>query len=150
MKSLSDGGLLDTTALRVKESSNWQTRGDIKDKSGLGLVWAFALLGLCYGGLHATSWNSHFPTGTEQTMWRGASCLVAGAGFIYVIIIPMVMAIMEDGFDPISTMCVAAVAIAAVALPRMFLQFEAFISVRSLPLGAYNTTSWINLLPHIG
>jgi hypothetical protein len=35
-------------------------------------------------------------------------------------------------------------------LPRMFLQVEAFVSVRSLPMGAYNTTSWINLLPHIG
>jgi len=33
---------------------------------------------------------------------------------------------------------------------RGFLVIEAFISIRSLPAGAYDTVSWVGFLPHIG
>ena len=33
---------------------------------------------------------------------------------------------------------------------RIYLITEAFISVRSLPLGAYETVTWVSLLPHLG
>ena len=33
---------------------------------------------------------------------------------------------------------------------RLFIVVEAFISIRSLPVGAYDTVNWINFLPHIG
>jgi len=34
--------------------------------------------------------------------------------------------------------------------PRLYLVVEAFISVRSLPVGAYETVNWVEFLPHIG
>lgn len=49
---------------------------------------------------------------------------------------------------------VAAVTLAAVLIAyivaRVFLVVEAFISIRSLPSGAYDTVAWVNVLPHIG
>jgi len=33
---------------------------------------------------------------------------------------------------------------------RLFLVTEAFISIRSLPVGAYDTVTWVNVLPHVG
>jgi len=33
---------------------------------------------------------------------------------------------------------------------RTLLTIEAFISIRSLPKGAYSTPSWSDFLPHIG
>jgi len=39
---------------------------------------------------------------------------------------------------------------AIVVAPRLYLVLEAFISVRSLPVGAYQTVDWVGFLPHIG
>ena len=35
-----------------------------------------------YGGLHALAWYSHFPTTTEQLLWRISSLLIAASGIL--------------------------------------------------------------------
>jgi hypothetical protein len=97
------------------------------------------VLNLCYGGIHAAAWNAHFPSVVEQNFWRAAACSVFLQSFWLAVV---------WGFDLESDVTILTSSLFIVA--RLFLITEAFISVRSLPIGADNTVSWSNFLPHIG
>jgi hypothetical protein len=43
----------------------------------------------------------------------------------------------------------AGLLLTALAISRVYI-VEAFISIRSLPLGSYRTVEWVNFLPRIG
>lgn len=118
---------------------------------------SFAILSFIYGGIHTSSWNGHFPSYVERLIWKIAVCVVAGGGFIELsipILLSLVVSLIPNAekhpnwvglasFIPMLLfliLCVTA---------KIFLVVESFISVRSLPVGAYNTTNWINFLPHI-
>ena len=64
------------------EAENMRIPGNLKSLSKTKSLMMLAALNLLYGGLHATSWNSHFPTHIEQMMWCVAVCVVAGGGFV--------------------------------------------------------------------
>ena len=93
-----------------------------------------------YGGIHAIAWNGHFPTLVEQRMWQAAAVLVVA------------MAAILFGLGALQhiPMVLSASIVTLYATARLYLVVEAFISLRSLPLGAYSTPSWVDTLPHIG
>jgi len=101
-------------------------------------MFTIIILGLIYGGLHTVAWDAHFPSYAEQILWRVSALLIVGSSavlyFFYryglqgEILIVMVLSF----------------------APRLYLVIEAFISVRSLPVGAYQTVDWVEFLPHIG
>jgi hypothetical protein len=159
-----------TRTYLAKVASNIETYGDLKGREMPELI---LLLGLCllYGGIHATSWNGHFPTDIERSMWRVSSCLVAGTGVAFWLPwallsvqegVGAILAgwLMERGWGKVDdtfiyflSLFVNAVAILMLlvySFARLFLVTEAFISIRSLPVGAYDTVSWVNVLPHVG
>ena len=108
-----------------------------------------AVISLLYGGVHATSWNGHFPSFIEQVFWRVASCTVAGAG----VIIWATDTCYENNFWGTlgykTMMGISTVAVLLFDAARLFLLTEAFISVRNLPIGAYSSVTWSQFLPHI-
>ena len=115
-----------------------------------------AVLSLIYGGIHASSWNGHFPSYVERLIWQIAVCVVAGGG-LFVLTIFWVVSLLsritsKRGASLLQRAYVHTMFLLLFpfAIARIFLVVESFISVRSLPVGAYNTTNWINLLPHIG
>src|SRR5579862_5739782 len=67
--------------LLTEEASDLQIRGNLVTVSKLKSLFIFALLGLLYGGVHASSWNGHFPTDMERYFWRVSVCIVGGGGF---------------------------------------------------------------------
>jgi hypothetical protein len=103
------------------------------------------VLNLTYGGVHAAAWNAHFPTIVEQNLWRAAACSVF-LGSFWLAFMTYFQCDLESTRIAVSTFLVSVLYFVA----RLFLITEAFISVRSLPIGAYNTVSWSNFLPHIG
>lgn len=70
----------------TEKVSNIESIGSLCDEGDLFTLVLFALLGLVYGGIHARSWNSHFPTIVEQIMWRIAVCVVGGGGFPIILV----------------------------------------------------------------
>jgi hypothetical protein len=125
----------------VEESSN-EPANDGNNRSPVGLL---VVLNLAYGGIHAAAWNAHFPSVLEQNFWRAAVCLVVSG------VLGMVCKTYSWDRKPgmpmlfITLLCMVVYFVA-----RLFLITEAFISVRSLPIGAYDTVNWPNFLPHIG
>lgn len=199
-------------------------------EAGQGSTIILFLLCLLYGGVHATAWNSHFPTPTERTLWRISSIFVGAPGFGLVAfeIIRLLSDSKTDRYTVIrflrfcmgvlaafsilaafggsiygifsitrgsctglrgfllfllilvcmisfvGVLCIAAIffccnclakwdlvpgglVLFAAALPvavlycgaRAYIIIESFISMRSLPVGAYSTFSWENFWPHI-
>lgn len=122
---------------------------------------SFAILGLLYGGIHASSWNGHFPTVIERLLWHISVCIVGGGGFVLWAFSFWRSKVLHKfyraeglAYEIYNVSEVVFYMMLLLLIPycgsRMFLVGESFISVRSLPMGAYNTTNWINVLPHIG
>jgi hypothetical protein len=66
----------------TEEAANIKIRGNSAGTSKSKVLLLLALLNLLYGGIHATSWNSHFPTRIEQTIWRASAIIVGSSGAV--------------------------------------------------------------------
>ncbi|KAI5820317.1 hypothetical protein BZA77DRAFT_258231 [Pyronema omphalodes] len=151
--------------------SDWRRK--IEDKIWLpSSVFAIGatILSLIYAGCHAAAWNSHFPSFTERYLWRGA-CIVIAAGVPASLLwhrINHVLFSFETFVDNhkfyhrlcrsilqylhFSMLLTNLLFLPAIILlytsARIFIVVEAFISMRSLPVGAYNSVDWIEIIPH--
>lgn len=112
----------------------------------------FFLSGLSaiYGGIHLIAWNAHFPSTVEQIMWRFSACIVASSAFLFWGW-PLVVTFMwPEHEEPFWFLPLFVISLLVYTSARLFLVLEAFISIRSLPVGAYDTVNWVNFFPHIG
>jgi len=62
-------------------ATDMEISGNVKRSSKTQSLVLLSLLNCLYGGIHATSWASHFPTHVEQIMWQISVCTLAGGGF---------------------------------------------------------------------
>jgi len=123
---------------------------DIRTRFSVLTTYAVVMsLSALYGGIHAIAWKAHFPSHQEQILWRVAACLVSGCGFL--VFGSRFIAVLR-GTENEKTLwfSIFYCSIMPYLFGRIFLLVEAFISVRSLPVGAYDTVNWVNFLPHIG
>jgi hypothetical protein len=140
----------------TKTASNISIHGNPDNVFKNKTLLTFAVVGLLYGGIHASSWNGHFPSLVEQTMWRVSVCIVGGGGFIissgWILSKPSV----EGWSGGIATIFMYSyliwfgILVLGFFVSRIYLVVEAFISIRSLPLGVYSTVNWVVFSPHIG
>jgi hypothetical protein len=146
----------------TERERNRSIQGNLESVSSMKTILLFAVLGMFYGSVHASSWNNHFPSVVEEFMWRISVCCIMGGGFIISALwyffdrtgpeIPSVGRLLNIiwlvfGY---SLFGVFSLLVIVYFVSRIYLVVEAFISVRSLPLGAYDTVSWVTFLPHIG
>jgi len=104
-----------------------------------------------YGAVHAGAWNAHFPTPAEQTLWRVAACSVASGGLILMLCTVVYEDIPDFLVPPrLPPLLLGGCVFVMLSLSRVFLVVEAFVSLRSVPVEAYDSISWVNALPHIG
>ena len=153
LKILTTGGSEDDPYPTSREASAW---------------FAFTLLSGCYGGLYLAAWFSHFPTPTEALLWRLSSGCVTSAGLVFgclgQLINPLEFTMYyldkESGILGVLTYCLnLAIMLFYAGLclgflggygcARAFLVIESFISLRSLPVTAYNTPNWTQWIPHL-
>ena len=125
-----------------------------------------------YGVLHLVAWKWHFPSIAEKWLWRSSSmyiCCCAGLWLVMCYGLYLEAQIGRPGrkiyeklrgvksrwlrlvMDILGSLCSLSwqLAIALFILARCFIAVEAGISIRNLPAKAYDTPSWIQVLPHV-
>jgi len=109
------------------------------DRQGLPLT--ISVVTAVFGAIHMVSWNSEFASPVEELLWRICSAattalpiVAAAAGFVE-----------SEGVVRIGVYILAAF----YCIFRLYLIIEPFVSLRSLPTGAYDTVQWTNYFPHI-
>ncbi|KAF8539124.1 hypothetical protein BDD12DRAFT_738452 [Trichophaea hybrida] len=120
------------------------------------LVFFCTLLSWVYAGCHATAWFSHFPSYIEQWIWRGC-CIWIAAGFpiswfFFGVLSPLYYSNKDNVLEKIGRAggySIPILLMGLYALARLFIVVEAFISVRSLPIGSFETVNWVGYWPHI-
>jgi len=107
-----------------------------------------AIAGAFYGTIHATKWNSHwFATDIERRLWQ-ISCVVGSAAMIPFAILLLAPFVRNERFRHLA-MAFCAICWIAFTFARMYLVFESFLSLRSLPQDAFEAVQWANAIPHI-
>ena len=115
----------------------------------------FYILPLCFGAIHVAAWNVTFPSEFELWMWRSTTvfcCLLPLISFmpgeVWGVIknrsFPAVYYGLRRDFD-IGDMLV----LGSYAAVRVCMMAQILVSMRSLPLSAYDTVNWSAAIPHI-
>ncbi len=140
---------------------NWPGDDLLREASGSVVGPIFWLACSAYGAIHLTAWNNHFPSEAEKWLWRSLSLLFLFCGGLCVIsgcvshAPRKLKAFWERWINGgqrrwLNVLIGAFVAVCGLSLvlARGFIVIESFISLRELPLEAYQAPSWTQLLPH--
>ena len=115
-----------------------------------------------YGGTHASAWNEYFVTAFERGCWRFSSLFIAASGVVMSMRTISLHAI--DRFNNIENNWLAGILYVSVVMPltvsalvaiifyivaRFYLVGEALISLRQLPINAYQTPRFVQSIPHL-
>ena len=129
--------------------------GDSGGVSRLSIIIAGAVIATIFGGIHCVAWSFQFPSHTEQLLWRIASLSIT--------CVPMVIVFAALGIKPFDTssdwlkmvlfpvLLVPGIIVSPFLyiLSRVALLVIAFMSLWSLPPGAYETVHWTTFIPHV-
>ena len=132
----------------------------------------FWLPSFLYGALHLIAWKEHFPSIIEKWLWRSSSIYICCCTGLWLIISyglyygsrswapgRRLYRRVKKGLDAWWWKLLLDIigyvlsfgwkfAVVLFILARYFIVVEAFISIRNLPARAYETPSWIQILPH--
>lgn len=110
------------------------------------------VLAMGFGAIHFTAWNASFPSEPERLLWQVAAILLVAVPFLFFLGAAAVLkkgrihkpyyAIIFNGIVPLGVFTYVVARAILVVLP--------FISLRSLPPGAYKDVDWDHYIPHIG
>lgn len=118
--------------------------GDLSDSYWYSAVLLLVCLG--FGALHLVGWDFYFPSRYEQLFWRISS---VGCSVLPLIILGFsqlrVTRKRERALDNL-----AYCTIGIYSLCRLYMFIEMFISLRSIPLGVYQTPQWSQYFPGFG
>lgn len=121
-------------------------------------------LPIVYGGIHLSAWNFEFPSVTEDIMWKVASITIAltipfWLAHLWVMTLAervmlgvdrpkLLVEITDEMGTWIFAILTYVLLPGALLASRLYIVVEAFISLRSVPLGVYWTPAWIQMVPH--
>ena len=140
---------------------NWPMSDLLRSIDGLIVGMILWLASFAYGALHAAAWNDYFPSAAEKWLWRGSAIYISFCGGLWIILNyvarnwPRLNAYWDRWADgqlgwwhylllgPLVVVCGS-----SFMLARVYIVVEAFASVRSLPVDAYQTPQWSQIFPH--
>ena len=142
--------------------SNWSTEGLLPGEYGLVMGMALWFASMAFGAIHAAAWYDYFPTPTESWLWRCSAIYISWSGLLWCLI--NLAAQVSQPFDDywnrtrllhppfaksIPVVIAGFVCGSLYIFARGYLVVEAFISIRKLPVSAYQTPDWTQVIPHL-
>jgi hypothetical protein len=115
-------------------------RGDVKD-------WlTSAAVGIVFGGIHCAAWRFQFPSPIERLLWRVSAISVTGGPFLMGLL--ALIRVYSSGWrETLSSISLILVLILYI-FARLTLLVLSFMTLRSLPSGAFRTANWTRFIPH--
>ena len=104
--------------------------------------------GVVFGAIHCVAWSFHFPSHAESLLWR-----ISSAAITAVPVLIFIASVVTIGFDvdvlnnPLLVLMVFSGLLYVAA--RAITVVLAFVTLASLPLGAFQTVHWTTLIPHV-
>ena len=142
--------------------SNWSTKSLLPGDYGLVMGIALWFASMAFGGIHAAAWYDYLPSTTETWLWRCSALYITWSGLVWTLInlIAQLWKPFDDYWNrtrllqPPFAKSKALVAICGICgflytFARTYLVVEAFISIRKLPVSAYQTPDWTQMIPHL-
>lgn len=120
-----------------------------------------------YFGVHLVSWNQPFPTEAESYLWRVSNFVLLGLLAVYLIGIAIAVVgsrhfsrrwLPKEVGAPLEVaaqlpkwaqVMIAVPILAMYGVARSYILVEGLLSLRALPIKAYEDISWPNFLPHV-
>jgi hypothetical protein len=115
-----------------------------------------------FGAIHCIAWGFAFPSTTQRTLWRVASIVVTGAPIVLILIWIAWAAVYftlrawslhgtrSDTVMSVVVMIASFVILVPVYLAaRLTLLVLPFLSLKTLPPGAYRSVRWTEFIPHL-
>ena len=115
---------------------------------------------LAYGATHLLAWNVHFLIVAEQWVWRSSSLYIDFCGGLWIALNYLTQSYqplnsfwdswMDEGGKWWQNIIIGVPVIIcglSLVLVRVSVVVEAFVSMRELPVGAYETPTWTQLFP---
>ena len=142
--------------------SNWSTEGLLPGEYGLVMGMALWFASMAFGAIHAAAWYDYFPTSTEAWLWRCSAIYISWSGLLWCLI--NLAAQVSKPFDDywnrtrllrppfaksVPVVVAGLVCGSLYVFARVYLVVEAFISIRKLPVSAYQTPDWTQVIPHL-
>ena len=105
-------------------------------------------VGACFGAIHCIAWVFSSPTRAELLIWRIASVAITAVPIYMYIGFFLAAWVDNEDFSVTEVILFLPPSILYI-LARVVTLILAFISLRDLPLGAYQTVHWTTFIPHI-
>jgi len=138
-KQLREHGITMSTPFFCATSvEHWRRQRIVNVSLLLGLI---PIVSAVYLTIDALGWTAYFPTRAERIIWHVSICMFATGTML----LPVATFLSYMDHPRVADV-VGVCAVSAGVLGRVVLTIEAFISIRSLPVGP----SWSDFIPHIG
>lgn len=111
-----------------------------------------AVIATGFGFLHFSAWSSDFSSYREQILWRMSSLTIACVPLLWLVTVFIFKDSRPQYANKTVQINVSLILISLACLyivARLLLLIDAFLSLRALPLGAYQTVPWMTFIPHI-
>ena len=105
-------------------------------------------VGICFGAIHCTAWHFSFLTDSKLLMWR-ISCVAITAVPACIFLVFFLIGVLHSDVATVAFTLWLLPACILYIIARAVTLVLAFISLRGLPHGAYETIHWTTFIPHI-
>ncbi|TFK31088.1 hypothetical protein BDQ12DRAFT_565058, partial [Crucibulum laeve] len=147
-----DTNIIQPNAMRVPEFYAYHYQTDDHYLTRLTRIIPSAAA-IVFGGIHCIAWSFHFPSDTDQLLWRASACIITGTSVLHssddynisnslIILFVVIVWLLAVGLAVISA------ALVMYAPARISLLVVALRCLGDLPDGAYQTVQWTRFLPH--
>ena len=120
------------------------------DRGDVGIADMIVLaVGVCFGAIHCIAWLFSFPTHTELLIWRISSVAITAVPIYVPFMLLFGFCLGDEG--PNDTFAYYGPLFGGILyiIARAVTLVLAFISLRELPPGAYETVHWTTFIPHV-
>ncbi|USP76876.1 hypothetical protein yc1106_04150 [Curvularia clavata] len=150
------------TELVQYHAPDWPNDGLLRRTQSLVMGMVLWGASMAYGAIHVAAWDYFFPTPLEQLFWRMSSVWVTFCAAFWLVtnllahVFPFIdtiwIAYNKRSLGLFSTLIITFLCVlcgVSYITSRIYIVVEAFISIREVPRGVYETPTWSQVFPHL-